>query len=135
MAKFAGDKASFKFGSTVYYCLSSYSWSGSVQEAVARCSSSAGAVTHRASGATDDTFTFDVILEGEAAGVTAINALKRGTSDAFEFHPQGDAAANIEFTAASAVVTSSNLGGGTEALGILSLTIGISGTLVVQAAS
>ena len=133
MTKFLGDKASFKFGSTVYQCLTNYSWSGSVQEAVSRCSSSAGAVTHRNAGAPDDTFTFDVILD--AGDFDTINELKRGVTGAFEFHPEGDTANNIEFSAAASVVTASSLGGGVDAHGILSITIGIDGTLTVQAAS
>ena len=135
MAKFSGDKASFSFGGTTYQCLTNYSWSGSVQEAVATCSGSSGAVTHRAAGATDDTFTFDVILDAGATGITTLNALKRGTSGAFGFHPEGDTATYIEFDASNAIVTSSNLGGGTGALGILSITIGIDGDLTIQAAS
>jgi hypothetical protein len=133
MAKFSGEKASFLFGAVVYYCVSNYSWSGSVQEAVGRCSSTAGAVTHRAAGATDDTFTFDVLVEAD--DTTTLNALKRGTTGAFEFHPQGDTATNIEFSAAAAIVTSSNMAGGVDALGVLSITIGIDGALVIRAAS
>lgn len=133
MTKFLGDKASFKFGSTVYQCLTNYNWSGSVQEAVSRCSSSAGAVTHRNVGAPDDTFTFDVIID--AGDVDTINELKRGASGAFEFHPEGDTASNIEFIAAAASITSSSLAGGVDAHGIMSITIGIDGTLAVQAAS
>ena len=133
MTKFSGDKASFSLASTVYECLTNYSWSGSVQEAVATCSDSGGAVTHRVAGATDDTFTFDVVVD--AGDITTLNALKRGSSGAFEFHPEGDTATNIEFTATNAVITQSNLGGGTGALGILSITIGIDGALTIQAAS
>lgn len=133
MAKFLGDKASFSFGGTVYECLTNYSWSGSVQEAVSRCSSSSGAVTHRNVGAAEDTFTFDVILD--AGDVDTINELKRGTTGAFEFHPEGDTADNIEFIATTGNINSSNLAGGVDAHGILSITIGIDGTLTVQAAS
>lgn len=133
MAKFLGDKASFSFGGTVYECLTNYSWSGSVQEAVSRCSGSTGAVTHRNVGAAEDTFTFDVILE--AGDVDTINELKRGETGAFEFHPEGDAAANIEFIATTANINSSNLAGGVDSHGVLSITVGIDGTLTVQAAS
>ena len=133
MAKFLGDKASFSFASTVYQCLTNYSWSGSVQEAVSRCSSSAGAVTHRNVGAPDDSFTFDVIVD--AGDFDTIDELKRGSSGAFEFHPEGDTANNIEFDATSSYVTASSLAGGVDAHGILSITIGIDGTLTVRAAS
>ena len=133
MTKFLGDKASFVFGSTTYLCLTNYSWTNSVQEAVSRCSSSGGAVTHRNVGAPDDVFTFDVILE--AGDVTTINAFKDGASGAFEFHPQGDTAATIEFVATTAVATSLGLSGGVDSHGILSITLGIDGTLTVQAAS
>lgn len=133
MTKFTGEKASFSFASTVYECLSNYTWSGSINEAVAQCSSSGGAVTHRASGATDDTFTFDVLLEG--GSITVIDALKRGSTGAFEFHPEGDTAGNIEFIATNSVLTSSNLGGDPGSLNVLSITIGIDGTLTIQAAT
>jgi hypothetical protein len=71
----------------------------------------------------------------EADDTTTLNALKRGTTGAFEFHPQGDTATNIEFSAAAAIVTSSNMAGGVDALGVLSITIGIDGALVIRAAS
>ena len=133
MTKFLGDKASFSLGGTTYECLTDYSWSSSVQEAVARCSSSSGAVTHRNVGAADDTFTFNVILD--AGDVDTINELKAGISGAFEFHPEGDSAGNIEFVATSAYSTTSGLAGGVDSHGILNVTIGIDGTLTVQAAS
>lgn len=133
MAKFLGDTASFSFGGTVYLCLTNYSWSNSVQEVVSRCSSASGAVTHRNVGAPDDTFTFDVILD--AGDVTTINAFKDGQSGAFEFHPEGDSASNIEFIATTAYSTTLGLAGGVDSHGILSITIGIDGTLTVQVAS
>lgn len=133
MAKFTGGLASFSFASTVYECISNYSWSGSVSEAVGRCSASGGAVTHRATGATDDTFNFDVLLEG--GSITVTNALKRGESGAFEFHPEGDTAANMEFIATNAIINSSNLGGDPDSLNVLSITIGIDGDLTIQAAT
>lgn len=133
MAKFLGDKASFSLGGTVYLCLTDFSWSSSVQEAVSRCSSASGAVTHRNVGATDDTFTFNVLLD--AGDVDTINELKAGVSGAFEFHPEGDTAANIEFVATSAYSTASGLAGGSESHGVMNITVGIDGTLTVQAAS
>lgn len=133
MAKILGDLASFSFGGTVYQCLQNYSWSGSVQESVARCSSSSGAVTHRNVGAPDDTFTFDVLVD--AQDVDTINELKRGTSGAFEFHPEGDTASNIEFIASSTYITQSSFSGSVDTFGVLSITIGVSGTLTVQAAT
>ena len=133
MTKFLGDKASFVFGATTYLCLTNYSWTNSVQEAVSRCSSAAGAVTHRNVGAPDDVFTFDVLLE--AGDIATINAFKDGQTAAFEFHPQGDTASNIEFDAASAVSTTVGLSGGVDSHGVLSVTIGIDGTLTVRAAS
>ena len=133
MTKFSGVKASFKFGDVVYRCLTQGSWSGSISEAVAECSGQYGAVTHRSGGATNDTFTFDVLVD--AGDATMLNALKRGTTGAFEYHPEGDTASNIEFTAANAVITASNLATGTGSLGTLSVTIGIDGELVIQVAS
>lgn len=133
MVKFLGDKASFTLGSTTFLCLTDYSWSSTVDEAVSKCSSASGAVTHRNVGAPDDTFTFNVLVE--AGDVTTINALKAGSSGAFEFHPEGDAASNIEFIATSAYATSSGLSGSTSSHAVMPVTIGIDGDLTVQAAS
>lgn len=133
MTKFTGGLASFSLAGTVYQCISNYTWSGSVSEAVGRCSASGGAVTHRSAGATDDTFTFDVLSEAE--DVTTINALKRGSSGAFEFHPEGDSVDAIEFIATNAIVTASNLGGDPDTLNVLSITVGIDGDLTIQAAT
>lgn len=131
--KFSGDKSSFKFGDKVYRCLTDYNWSGSISEAVAECSGQYGAVTHRSGGATNDTFSFNVLVD--KGDTETLNELKRGETGGFEFHPEGDEASNIEFTAASAVINSSGLSGGTSALGVLAITIGIDGDLVIQAAS
>lgn len=134
MAKFTGAKASFSFDGTEYECLQNYNWSGSIQEATSKCSSSTGAVTYRSVGATEDTFTFDIPLEAGSSGQTIISALKRGSSGAFEFHPEDDVTGNIEFTATNSIVTSSNLPGGASEHAVLSLTIGIDGVLTIQAA-
>lgn len=135
MAKFTGEKASFSFGGTEYECLQSYNWSGSIQKATSQCSSSSGAVTYQSVGASEDTFTFDVVLEAGSSGQTVISALKRGTSGAFEFHPEDDATNNIEFVATNAIIESSGLAGGPSEHGVLSITIGIDGALTIQAAT
>ncbi len=135
MAKFTGALSSFSFASTEYFCLQNYSWSGSVQEAVSQCSGSSGAVTYRTAGATEDTFTFDIPLEAGSTGVTIASALKRGSSGAFEFHPEDDATGYLEFTATHAIVTQSNLSGGSSEHAVLSITIGIDGALTIQGAS
>lgn len=133
MAKFTGELAEFSLGGTVYRCLSNYGWSGSVADAVAQCSGSSAGETVRRPGVPDDQFTFDVVLD--AGSVTEISALKRGQTGAFEFHPNGDVAGEIEFLAPNAVVLSSNLGGSPTSLNILSITVGIDGALTVQAAT
>lgn len=133
MAKFTGDQAEFTFASTQYLCLTDYQWSSSVEEAVSRCSGSSGAVTHRATGATDNTFTFSVITD--AGDTTTLNALLPGTSGTFEFHPEGDTANNIEMVATLAYVTSLEMTGATGQHNIHRVTFGIDGTLTIQAAS
>jgi len=133
MAKFSGDQAEFTFASTRYLCLRDFSWSSTVEEAVDRCSSATGAVTHRTTGATDNTFTFSVLTE--AGDQTTLNALLPGTSGAFEFHPEGDTASNIEFDAATAYVTSLDFQGATGSLAVHTVTFAIDGTLTVRAAS
>lgn len=133
MPKFTGEKASFSFGGTQYYCLQNYSWSGSIDEAVSKCSGASGAVTHRTPGAEEDSFTFDIPLDSN--DVTVITALKRGEVGAFEFHPEEDDTGNIEFVATNAIINQSNLAGGASEHGVLSITIGIDGALTVQAAT
>ncbi len=135
MGKFTGELASFSFGGTQYYCLQTYNWSGSIQEAVSQCSSASGAVTYRTAGAEEDTFTFDIPLEEGASGVTIVSALKRGTSGAFEFHPEDDQTGFLEFVAAAAIITQSNLSGGASEHGVLSITVGIDGALTIQGAT
>ena len=134
MGKFTGELSSFSFGGTEYECLSNYSWSGSIQEAVSRCSSASGAVTYRDAGAEEDTFTFDIILEEGASGVAIVSALKRGTEGAFEFHPEDDSTGFLEFVATNAIITQSNLSGGVDKHAVLSITIGIDGALTIQGA-
>ncbi len=135
MAKFTGALASFKFDSTEYFCLQNYSWSGSVQEAVSQCSGSSGAVTYRSVGATEDTFTFDIPLEAGSTGVTIATALKRGEVGAFEFHPQDEVTGYLEFSGSNAIITQSNLAGGSSEHAVLSITIGIDGALTIQGVS
>lgn len=129
---FDGSYAAFNFGGTTYRCLTNYNWNGQVQEAVERCSSATGAQTQRVAGAPEDVFTFDVILDAE--DVTTLNALKRGQTGAFEFHPEDDVADNIEFTATSALVSRSSLAGAPGRISILSISMGIIGDLTIQAA-
>lgn len=127
-----GNAAQLTFGGTEYHCVTRFSWSGSVQEAVVQCSSSTGGQTRRAAGPANDQFSFDLALD---AGNTAVAiALKRGETGAFEFHPEGDTATYLEFTATNAVILQSSLAGGPGQPNMLSLTIGIDGDLTVQAA-
>lgn len=135
MGKFTGALASFKLASVEYFCLQTYNWSGSIQEAVSRCSGASGATTYRDAGAEEDTFTFDIPLEEGAAGVTILSALKRGSSGAFEFHPEDDQIGFLEFVATNAIVTQSSLAGGVDEHGVLSITIGIDGPLTIQGAT
>lgn len=128
-----GNKAKLKFGGTDYYCINRFSWSGSVQEAVAQCSSSTGGQTRRAAGPANDQFSFDIALD---AGDTAVAiALKRGATGAFEFHPEDDVATQLEFSATNAIILQSNLAGGPGQPNMLSVTIGIDGDLTVAAAT
>jgi hypothetical protein len=134
MPKFTGGLSQFTLGTTDYLCLNNYTWSGSVADAVAQCSGATGPTTVRRPGTPDDKFTFAVVVDSQ--DVTTINELKRGViATAFEFHPEGDAVDNIEFIATGAVVLSSSLAGGPNALGILNVEIGIDGTLTIQAAT
>ena len=96
MAAFVGDLATFSFAATVYDAMRNYSWSGSIQEAIDHVSTQGGsaATTHRTAGPATDTFSFDVLIE--AGDNTTVDALKRGSTGAFEFHPEGDSAGNIE---------------------------------------
>lgn len=135
MAKFTGDSAEFTLDSNQYLCLTDYSWSETVEEAVARCSGASGAVTHRNVGAADATFTFNILTEAGATGITNLGNLRAGSSGAFEFHPEGDTAGNIEFDATTAYVTSVGQSASTGNFDVTAVTIAIDGTLTIRAAS
>lgn len=135
---FLGSKAKLTWDTgTTYHGITNYSWSGSVQQQVIRFSSATGTQIARIAGTSteaDDTFDIDmVIAPGDA---TTLGALKRGdTTTVFEFHPEGDSAGNIEFSATSAVILGSTFSGSIDSGGILSLNIGIDGTLTITDAS
>lgn len=132
MPKFTGGKANFDFDSITYFCLQDFAWSGAIQEAAAACSAATGPETHRGIGATDDSFTFNILVDED--DVTTLNALKRGGSGAFEFHPQDSATTgDIEFTAANVIINSSNMAGATGSLAVLTVVFGVDGLLVIQA--
>lgn len=129
-----GGKASVTLGATTYLCINNANWTGSVQDLASQCSGSSGATTVRRPGTPDDQFTFDILVD--AQDVTKINALKRGaTFDTFECHPEGDDTDNVEFLATGAVILNSNLPFGPNTVTVLSITVGISGALTVQAAT
>jgi len=131
--KFDADLAQFKLGATSYACLTDYQMSDAVTIARAACSSSGGAVVHKSAGERDISFTFNVLLGSQ--DITLLNALAPGTTGAFEFHPEGDTASNIEMVAALGIVASRGMTGSIGSLTVVPITIEIDGSITIQAAS
>lgn len=132
--KFVGDMSQFTVGTTDYLCLTDFTFSETVEVAMARCSGASGATVVRipATGK-DATFTFNVLAEDD--WVTEMNALAPGTTGAFEFHPAGDSAGRIEMIATECIVRSRGLTGSVADLTVMPVTIEINGTLTIQVAS
>jgi len=129
---FTSAKSKLVWGGTDYQCLRNYNWNGSVQEAVERCSGANGAVTHKDMGATDDAFNIDILVDSSTV-VATLAALKRGQSDTFKFYPEEDDTGKLEFDAAVANINQSNMSGAVGTMNVLSLSIGIDGTLTIGA--
>lgn len=136
---FLGGLTSFDFGGTVYHALRNARWSDRVQVAMERVSGASGAEVVKEVSAGDDwNFTFDVLVppgSGTPSGVTVLNALKPGNADTFEFHPEGDAADNIEMTATNAIVESQEGNVSPTEFSIATITLQIDGDVTIQAAS
>ena len=134
---FLGGKCMFTWGSNTYHGITNYGWSGAVEQQVLKFSGSSGTVTARIAGDendADDTFTLDIIVgPGDSA---TIDALKRGSTETTcELHPEGNTAGNIEFVAEAAVITNSSFSGSISDGGVLSISVGVNGTLTIQEAA
>lgn len=135
---FLGGSCVLTWGANTYHGIQNYGWSGSVEEQVIKFSTSSGTGTSRLGGDetdADDSFTFDIVCDAGGAAST-VDALKRGTTETtFEVHPEGDAAGNLEFIGEAGLVSQSDMAGGVDGAGILSVTIGVNGTLTIQDAT
>ncbi len=116
----SGLLGSFQFGGTTYAgaaCLQSHSLNRSLNAATYQCS---GAMK-TASGAKVYVFNASIAVAKDDTGPTS--SLAEGDTGAFEYHPGGDAAGNIEFTSTRGTVVSSNINGPVN--GILTMDIAI----------
>ena len=101
-----GKLASFKFGAVTFStasCLSSWDLNSAVNDIVYQCN---GYDKHAVG---TKALTFRVTLGLSADDTTVVTAFAPGTSGAFECHPGGDSAGNIEITATRSQVNSANL--------------------------
>lgn len=130
--KFTAALASLVYGGITYRCLTTYSLSQSVEEAMAACSGETEAVIHRSAGSKSATLNLTVLLEKGTAGSDTINQLMPGMKDTLVFRPESDAPGSIEVAAGSALITQADMGASTGALTTLAVTIGIDGPYIVQ---
>jgi len=96
-----GKLASFKFGATTYDsddCLQNWNLNKSAEDITHYCNGR----TKHLGGNADAVFTCTLALA--AADTAKIAALEEGTTGAWEGHPAGDTAGNIEFTATKGTV-------------------------------
>lgn len=132
MPKFTLAQGSLIFAGTTYRCLTTYTMSQSVEEAMAACSGETEAVVHRSAGAKSATLSITVLLENGVAGVNTINELMPKMKDTMVFRPESDTPGAIEVVAGSALITQADLGASTGALTTLAVTLGIDGPYIVQ---
>lgn len=102
----SGRLAAFKFGSTTYNaddCLQSWDIADAIQDVVYQCNS----YDKHARGTQNVSFSVSLALA--KTDVTKVTALAPGTTGAFEAHPGGDAASNIEITATRGIVIQRNV--------------------------
>lgn len=122
-----GSTGKLIFGTSTYYGLKNYRYSGRVDKAVEKVSGSAGMVTIVLEGGADDTISCDVLVA--SGGHATIAALKRGESNATCTLVVGGV--SIDF--AEGLIESADFGGQAGQAGILSLTISCNGTLTIGA--
>lgn len=118
----SGLLGSFSFGGTVYDaddCLQSHSINRSAQLASYQCS---GAMAN-AVGA--KVYVFNASLALAKGDTTKVAALAEGSTGAFEYHPGGDAAGNIEMTSTRGVVATANINGPINGIITLDVTINL----------
>ncbi len=116
----SGLLGSFSFGGTVYDsddCLQSHSINRSIQTAQYQC----GGATKTAAGA--KVYVFNASLALAKGDTAVVAALAESSTGAFEYHPGGDAAGNIEMTSTRGIVTTANINGPVN--GILTLDVSI----------
>ena len=97
----SGKSASFSFASTVYDaddCLQSWELNKSVEDITYYCNGR----TKHLGGNADAVFTSTLALAKDDTG--KISALAEGSTGAWEGHPGGDAAGNIEYTSTKGTV-------------------------------
>jgi hypothetical protein len=102
----SGKLASFKFVATTYStanCLQSWDLNSAIADVIYQCN---GYDKHAVG---TKSLTFRTTLGLDATATTTVIAFAPGTTGAFECHPGGDTAGNIEITATRAQVNSANL--------------------------
>ncbi|MFW6069653.1 MAG: hypothetical protein ACOC9X_01295 [bacterium] len=100
-----GKKASFSFDETVYDqddCLSGWNLADQINEVVYQC----GGMDRGAAGTRSAVFSISLALAAD--DTDKVSALEPGNEGAFEAHPGGDEAGNIEVIATDALVTVAN---------------------------
>lgn len=104
----SGLLGSFSFGGTVFDaddCLQSHSINRTLQTSTYQCSGTMATV----SGAKVYVFNYSMAIAKDSTADVA--ALAEGSTGAFEYHPGGDAAGNIEMTSTRGTAVQMNING------------------------
>ena len=120
MSGFTSAKAKLTFAGADYQCLQTYQYGGTLNVAKAECSGANGAVTLKASGASDNTLSVDMVVP-KINSHTFMNAFVQGAAGALTFYPEEDASGGLTIAATNAIVQQCNLSGGTSAFNIASV--------------
>lgn len=119
----SGISQSFTFGATTYAaadCIQSASMNRSVNASMYQC----GGTQKTALGA--KSYVFNATLALSASDTAKVGALQEGdNATAFEYHPGGDTAGNIEMTSTKAWVVAANYSAPSNGILTLDVTINL----------
>lgn len=132
MAKTTGKNAVVSFGGTVYDCITTSSFNGTVDTAEIKCSAdgTGNATTHKAVGAESWAGSVSIVLDAEDD--TTASAFAPGTTGAIIYYPHGDEAGALSYTyAATSFVSGHDIGSGADAFMVLDITFAPDGSATI----
>lgn len=129
MTKYTGKNATIEFGGTAFACLNGLTITGSASIPSIECSQETGdAVTHKAVGARDWRVSTTIVLE---PGITEVDALKPGTSAAFNAYPGGKLTGQAEFAWTTGIIETAEVANGPSTFTALDVTVQCDGDAAI----